>query len=162
MVMLVVVPQHDQAAELQMPGKADRLVVDAFHQAAVAGDHLGAVVDQIVAVDGVEVALGDRHADRHRQALPQRPGGRLDPGEHEILRDGRRTGWRAGGSCGCRRSSAARSRSGGAARRSASSRGRPTGRSGRGRANADRPGSNFRCRVNRAVATSAMPIGMPG
>ena len=30
-----------------MPGKADRLVVDTFHQAAVTGDHPGAVIDQI-------------------------------------------------------------------------------------------------------------------
>ena len=69
----------------EMPGKPDRLVVDAFHQAAVAGDDPGAVVDQVVAVDRVQMPLGDRHADRHRQALAERPGGRLDPVEHEIL-----------------------------------------------------------------------------
>ena len=71
MVMLVVVPQDDQAAELEVAGEADRLVVDALHQVAVAGDHEGAVIDQIVAVDGVEVALGDRHPDRHGDALTQ-------------------------------------------------------------------------------------------
>ena len=81
----VVVPQHDQPAELQMPGEPDRLVVDALHQAAVAGDDEGAVVDQLVAVNGVEVPLGDRHADRHRHALPQRPGRHLDAGKLEIL-----------------------------------------------------------------------------
>ena len=68
-----------------MAGEARRLVVDAFHQAAVAGDHPGAVIDQIVAKLGVEVPLGDRHADRHRQALAERPGGRLDAVEQEIL-----------------------------------------------------------------------------
>ena len=35
-----------------MPGEPRRLMVDAFHQAAVAGDHPGAVVDQFVAIDG--------------------------------------------------------------------------------------------------------------
>ena len=68
-----------------MAGKARRLVVDALHQAAVAGDHPGPVIDQIVAEHGVEVALGDRHADRHREALAERPGGRLDAVEQEIL-----------------------------------------------------------------------------
>ena len=57
----------------------------ALHQAAVAGDHPGAVIDQIVAELGVEVPLGDRHADRHREPLPERPGGRLDAVEQEIL-----------------------------------------------------------------------------
>ncbi len=61
-------------------------MVDALHQAAVAGDDPGPVVDQIVAIFGVEVALGDRHADRHGDALPERPGRRLDSVEQEILR----------------------------------------------------------------------------
>ena len=69
-----------------MAGKPDRLVVDAFHQAAVAGDHEGAVIDQLVAIDRVQMPLGDRHADRHRQALPERAGGGFDPGQLEILR----------------------------------------------------------------------------
>ena len=69
-----------------MAGEPDRLMVDALHQAAVAGDDEGAVVDQLVAIDGVQVPLGDRHADRHRQALAERPGGRLDAGQLEILR----------------------------------------------------------------------------
>jgi hypothetical protein len=37
----VVVPQHVQRPEFQVAGKADRFVVDAFHQAAVARDHPG-------------------------------------------------------------------------------------------------------------------------
>ena len=65
---------------------ADRFVVDALHQAAVAGDHERPMVDQLVAIDGIEVALGDGHADRHRHALPQWTGGDLDPGKLEILR----------------------------------------------------------------------------
>ncbi len=38
---LVVVEQHDQPAEPEMPGERDRLVAEALHQAAVAGDHIG-------------------------------------------------------------------------------------------------------------------------
>ena len=159
----VVVPQHDQPAELEMPGKPDRLVVDAFHQAAVAGDDEGAVIDQLVAVDGVQMPLGDRHADRHRQ----RPG-RAGRWSTSTPASSKFSGWP-----GARAAELAealdvvdrRPRVAGQveqARRSASSRGRPTARSGRGRAIADRPASNFRCRVNSAVAASAMPIGMPG
>jgi hypothetical protein len=74
-----------------MPGEPDRLVVDALHQVAVAGDDEGAVVDQIVAVDGVQMPLGDRHADRHRQALAERPGRDLDPGSSKF------SGWPAQG-----------------------------------------------------------------
>src|SRR3546814_14831823 len=43
---LVIVPQHDQTAEAQMPCKTDRLLVDALHQAAIARDHPGPVVDR--------------------------------------------------------------------------------------------------------------------
>src|SRR3546814_4399208 len=48
----VVVEQHDQLAQLQVAGQRDRLVADALHQAAVAGDDVGAVVDQRVAEAG--------------------------------------------------------------------------------------------------------------
>ena len=82
----IVVPQHDQPAELEMPGEPHRLVVDALHQAAVAGDDERAMIDQIVAVDRIEVAFGNGHADRHRQPLTKRPGGRLDSRQLEILR----------------------------------------------------------------------------
>ena len=68
-----------------MPGEADGFVVDAFHQAAVASDHPGAVIDQIVAIQRIEVTLGNRHADRGRQALAQRAGRRFDACELEIL-----------------------------------------------------------------------------
>ena len=53
-------------------------------------------------------------------------------------------------------------RSGRAARRAASSRGRPTARSGRGPASAGRRHRTCGSGVHSAVATSAMPIGMPG
>ena len=60
---LIVVEQHDQAAELEMAGERDRFVADALHQAAVARHAIGVVVDDIVAVAGVEQPLGERHAD---------------------------------------------------------------------------------------------------
>ena len=95
---IVVVPQHDQPAELEMPGEPDRFVVDALHQVAVAGDDEGAVVDQLVAVNRVQMALGDRHSDRHRHALAERPGRHFDPGELEILGVARGRASQAGGS----------------------------------------------------------------
>ena len=44
------------------------------------------MVDQVVAVGRVQVPLGDGHADRHRDALPQWAGGDLDSRQLEILR----------------------------------------------------------------------------
>ena len=78
MVMLLSSHRTISRPSFEVAGKPDRLVVDALHEAAVAGDDEGAVIDQVVAVDGVEVALGDRHADRHRDALAERTGRDLD------------------------------------------------------------------------------------
>ena len=86
MVMLLSSHSTISRPSFRLPGKPDRLVVDAFHQVAVAGDDEGAVVDQVVAIDRVEVPLGDRHSDRHRHALPKRAGRDLDAGKLEILR----------------------------------------------------------------------------
>jgi hypothetical protein len=86
----VVVPQDDQAAELQMPGERGRLVADALHEVAVGGEHVGVVVDGLVAELGVEDALREREPDRRGDALAERPGRRLDPGRHEALRVARR------------------------------------------------------------------------
>ena len=41
----VVVEQHDQSVELEMPGERDGFVADAFHQVAVGGDDVGLVID---------------------------------------------------------------------------------------------------------------------
>ncbi len=68
-----------------MPGEIDRLVADAFHQAAVAADHVGMMVDQLGTVARRERALGDRHADRHREALPQWSRRRLDAEQVAIF-----------------------------------------------------------------------------
>jgi hypothetical protein len=75
---VVVVEQHRQLGELQAAGDADGLVADAFHQAAVAGDHPGAVVDEVMAEAASQMSLGHRHADGGGQALAQRAGGGLD------------------------------------------------------------------------------------
>ena len=73
-----------------MAGKVDRLVADALHQAAVAGDDVGVVVDEVVAEAGIQHALGERHADGVGEPLPERPGGGLDRPAH-----GRTSGWPA-------------------------------------------------------------------
>jgi hypothetical protein len=76
----IVVEQHDQLGEAQMARQRDRLVADAFHQAAVAGDHVGVVVDHGVAVACGHHALGKRHAHGIGQTLAERAGRRLDAG----------------------------------------------------------------------------------
>ena len=76
----VVVPQHDEVPELQVTGQRDRLLADAFHQAAVAGQHIGLVADEAIAEFGIEVAFGNGEAHRVGDALAQRPGRRLDAG----------------------------------------------------------------------------------
>lgn len=56
---------------------------DAFHQATVADEGIGEVVDdgQARAVElGRQQRLGQRHAHGVRHALAQRAGGGLDPG----------------------------------------------------------------------------------
>ena len=85
---VVVVVERDQLAETQRAGERARLVRDPFHQAAVAHEHPGAVVD-----DGVPVAVEARredllrngHAHGVRESLAERPGGRLDPGRVAVF-----------------------------------------------------------------------------
>ena len=60
-----------------MAGERDRLLANAFHQVAVRGEHVGVVVDDARKLRS-QHPLGHRHADRGRDALPQRPGGGLD------------------------------------------------------------------------------------
>ncbi|KAF0120336.1 MAG: hypothetical protein FD148_3552, partial [Methylocystaceae bacterium] len=86
----IVVPEEDELRELQMPGEVDRLMADAFHQAAVARDHIGEMIDEIVAEARRREALGDRHADRGREPLAEGTGGRLDAGGVTIFGMARR------------------------------------------------------------------------
>jgi hypothetical protein len=74
----IVVPEDDQLVELEVAGERDRFLADAFHQAAVAGEHIGVVIDQIGAEISGKLAFGDRHADGIGKALAERAGGRLD------------------------------------------------------------------------------------
>src|SRR5207245_5219810 len=74
----VVVEDQGELVELEMAGESDRLLRYALHEAAVAGEHIGAMIDEIIAEAGVEVAFGDRHADGIADTLAERPGRRLD------------------------------------------------------------------------------------
>ena len=76
---VVVVPHHDQPAQLLVAGQADRLVADALHQAAVAGDDPGAVIADLGAEFGAHGFLGHGEADGVGNALAERAGRGLDP-----------------------------------------------------------------------------------
>ena len=87
---MIVVEQHHQLAQLQVPGQARRLVTDAFHQAAVTGDAIGIVIDDLLPEAGGEDALRQGEADRIGDPLTQRPGRGLDPaGVAELRMTGR-------------------------------------------------------------------------
>ncbi len=76
----VVVPEHDQFLEPQMARQARRFVSDPLHQATVAREGEGAMIDHIEAgtVEAVrQPALGDGHAHGVPDALPQWPRGGL-------------------------------------------------------------------------------------
>ncbi len=47
---VVVVPEDDQLAQFLLAGKADGFLADAFHQAAVAGDDVGVVVNNLFTI----------------------------------------------------------------------------------------------------------------
>ena len=81
----VVVPKDDEPSELQVPGKPDSLVIDALHEVAIAGNDVGAMVDEVVAVDRIEVPLGNGHPNGHCEALPKRSGRDFNAGKLKIL-----------------------------------------------------------------------------
>jgi len=77
----VVVIEDDQLAELPGSGKGACFVADAFHQAAVANERVGVVVDdgETVAVEfGGQQLFGERQADGVGQALAERSGTGFD------------------------------------------------------------------------------------
>ena len=82
---VVVVPQHDQALGLQMPGQRNRFVGNAFFQIAVRGDDIGLVIDQLAAIARVQMPLRNRHAHGIGDALAQRPGGGFDARQMAIF-----------------------------------------------------------------------------
>ena len=88
----VVVVQRDQLVELPGAGQRAGFVADAFHQAAVAHEHIGVVVDDRVldiAVLAVELLgqqlFGQRHAHGVGDALAQRAGGGFHAGRDADL-----------------------------------------------------------------------------
>ena len=83
---VVVVPHHDQLAQLVAARKGNRLVADAFHQAAVTRDHIGEVVDDFLAVLRALDFLGHCKPDRVRDPLTQRAGGGFNRIGQEVFR----------------------------------------------------------------------------
>ena len=82
----VIVPQYDQMVEPEVAGKRDRLLRDAFHMAAVAGQRIDAMIDEVATETGIEMAFCNRHADGIGETLAQRSGGRLDAFRMAIFR----------------------------------------------------------------------------
>jgi hypothetical protein len=79
----VVVVDGDQLAKAERAGERAGLVRDPLHQAAVADEDVGHVVDDLVPGPvefGGEHAFRDRHADGVGQPLPERAGRRFDAG----------------------------------------------------------------------------------
>ena len=149
-------------ARLEMTGKIDRLMADAFLQAAIAGDHIGVMVDEVAADSGRRACVRPAPCRRPSRCLaPEDPSSSRCPA-HGRTPDGPPCGCRVGESFSAARSACPHSRADSAARIAASSHGRRRARSGRGRASPDFDGSMLMKRLNRTVATSAMPIGMPG
>ena len=79
----VVVVKRDQFAEAERAGQRAGFMRDAFHQAAVAKEHVGRVIDDLM-VRLVELGrqhlFGNSEADGVGDALTERAGGRLDAG----------------------------------------------------------------------------------
>ena len=132
----IVVIKHDQLGQLEMPGQRDRLVAHALHQIAVARDHIGLVIHQIVAEARVQDAFGQRHADCGGDPLAQAARWWSRSPRHGRIRGGRRKGSRPAGRSRYRPSKCCHIRSDKAANKAASSHARPTARSGRGPASA--------------------------
>ena len=85
---VVLVVERDQPAETEVPGKRGRLAGDSLLEVSVGGDHERPVVDDLVAgpvEPGREHPLGQRHADRVGDPLPERAGGHLDAREVIVL-----------------------------------------------------------------------------
>ncbi len=60
-------------------------MADAFHEIAVASKNIGPMIDEVIAIAGIQHAFGQGHADRGGDALPERAGGGLDPGQMTIF-----------------------------------------------------------------------------
>ena len=69
-----------------MTGERDRFLAQALHEAAVADNAIGAMVDDRIAMAAVEEPLGKRHADRIAESLGKRAGGGFDAGRMAMFR----------------------------------------------------------------------------
>ena len=69
---VVVVPEYDEVGEFLHACKADGLLRDAFHQAAVASNHVSEVVNDGFAVTCTLYFFGDCETDRVPDALAKR------------------------------------------------------------------------------------------
>src|SRR3569623_1085545 len=83
-------PSMLRTAQPEMAGERDCFLAEALHQAAIAGEHIGEVIDEAVAMPGIGHALGKRHADRGRNPLPQWTRRGLDTWRVTILGMARR------------------------------------------------------------------------
>src|SRR5439155_10836538 len=84
----VVVVDPDQMPELQVTGKRACLVGHPFHQVAVRGHEVGAVIDDLVPgaiEDAGEVRFREGHPYGVSDTLAQRPRGGLDPRRRSVL-----------------------------------------------------------------------------
>ena len=85
----VIVIEHHQPGQAPDARQRAGLMRDTFHEAAIASEHPGEVIDdrQALAIElACEQALGQGHADRIGQPLTERPGGGLDTGREADLR----------------------------------------------------------------------------
>ncbi len=89
---MIVVEQHDEAAELEMAGERDGLLAQAFHEAAVTRHAIGVVADDLIAVSAIEQPLGESHADRVAEPLAEGAGRGLDAGGVAVFGMARRAG----------------------------------------------------------------------
>ena len=87
---VVVVPQHDELAQRMATREGDRLLADALHQAAVAGDDIGIVVYQLGAELGALDLFCHGKTDGICDALTQRACRRLNRIREEVFRVARR------------------------------------------------------------------------
>ena len=83
---IVIVPEHDQLVELHVTCKRNRFLADAFHEAAIASDHPGVVVDNIITEFCIQMTLSDRHTDSRCDTLTEWAGCCLYAFSHEVLR----------------------------------------------------------------------------
>ena len=83
---VVVVPEDDELVELEVAGKRDGFLADAFHEAAVTRDHVGEVFHEVGAELVAQLAFGKCHADGIGNALAERAGRRFDAGGVAVFR----------------------------------------------------------------------------